>query len=45
MSDVRRIAAIVLMTDRLDANYVAARDGAFVWPSEPTKSEVSELAE
>lgn len=30
---VRRLAAIVLMTDELDANYAAARDSAFSWPS------------
>jgi hypothetical protein len=28
---VRRLAAIVLMTDELDANYVAARDHTFPW--------------
>jgi hypothetical protein len=39
-SDVRRIAAIVLMTDRLNTNYISARDSAFVWPSEPAKAEV-----
>jgi hypothetical protein len=33
------------MTDRLNANYVAARDSAFVWPSGPTKAEVPALAE
>jgi hypothetical protein len=30
---VRRIAAIVLMTDELNANYGAARDYSFAWPS------------
>ncbi len=29
---VRRLAAIVLMTDELDANYLAARDLLFSWP-------------
>jgi hypothetical protein len=29
---VRRISAIVLMTAKLNANYVAARDNAFAWP-------------
>jgi Type ISP C-terminal specificity domain len=30
---VRRITAIVLMTDELNANYVAARDKPYAWPS------------
>lgn len=29
---VRRLTAIVLMTDELDANYLAARDQPFSWP-------------
>jgi hypothetical protein len=29
---VRRLTAIVLMTDELDTNYAKARDNAFVWP-------------
>jgi hypothetical protein len=29
---VRRLAAIILMTDQLDANYASARDDAFAWP-------------
>ncbi len=32
---VRRLAGIVLMTDALDANYAASRDGAFAWPNSP----------
>jgi Type ISP C-terminal specificity domain len=30
---VRRLAAIVLMTDELDANYVAVRDHTYSWPN------------
>ena len=30
---VRRLTAIVLMTDNLNANYVAARDNTYSWPS------------
>lgn len=30
---VRRLAAIVLMTDSLDENYVTVRDNAYSWPS------------
>jgi Type ISP C-terminal specificity domain len=33
-SIVRRLAAIVLMTDRLNANYALARDDAFAWSQE-----------
>lgn len=29
---IRRIAALILMTDRLDANYQACRDNAYKWP-------------
>jgi hypothetical protein len=29
---VRRLAAIILMTDQLDANYASARDDSFAWP-------------
>jgi hypothetical protein len=31
-SMVRRLAAVILMTDQLDANYASARDDAFPWP-------------
>lgn len=30
---VRRLAAILLMTDELDANYVAAREHTYSWPN------------
>lgn len=30
---VRRLTALVLMSDRLDANYAASRDDAYAWPS------------
>lgn len=30
---VRRLMALILMTDELDANYVAVRDKAYRWPS------------
>jgi type ISP restriction-modification system protein len=29
---VRRLAAIILMTDQLHANYASARDDSFAWP-------------
>jgi len=29
---VRRLAAIILMTDQLDANYASAHDDSFAWP-------------
>jgi len=44
-SDVRRLAAIILMTDQLNANYIAVRDNAFAWPEESVKAEASALAE
>jgi hypothetical protein len=30
---VRRLTALVLLTDKLNANYIAVRDDAFPWPS------------
>jgi hypothetical protein len=30
---VRRLAAIILMTDELDANYIAMRDHTYPWPT------------
>ena len=30
---VRRLTALVLMTDELDANYMIARDNSYAWPS------------
>jgi len=30
---VRRLAAILLMTDELDANYVAVREHTYSWPN------------
>jgi Type ISP C-terminal specificity domain len=44
-SIVRRLAAIVLMTDSLNANYVAASDNSFVWPSESANAGGPALAE
>jgi hypothetical protein len=38
MSNVRRIAAIVLMTDKLNANYMAARESTFAWPTDAEKT-------
>jgi Type ISP C-terminal specificity domain len=33
-SMVRRIAAIILMTDTLNSNYIASRDNNYTWPTE-----------
>jgi hypothetical protein len=30
---VRRLTALILMTDELNENYTAARDNAYAWPS------------
>ena len=30
---VRRLTALILLSDQLDANYTACRDYAYTWPS------------
>jgi len=36
-STIRRLAAIVLMTHELDANYIAVRDHAYTWQNAALK--------